>query len=66
MVGGPLLATAVLQLEGEQAGKAGAVSTSCQQGGDWLFENGHGAAAGYETQVGCQRAHGIQITPPVY
>lgn len=65
MVGRSLLATVVLQVEGEQAGETGAVATSCQQAGDRLFENDHGAAAGYEEQLGFQCAHSVQIAPRV-
>lgn len=65
VVGGSLLAAAVLQVEGEQAGEAGAGATSCQQGGDRHFENGHGAASGYQKQLWLQRAHRIQIAPRV-
>lgn len=66
MVGGtPLTAAAVLQVEGEQAGEAAAASTSCQQGGDWLFKNGRSAASGDQVQVRLQCAHWIQIRPGV-
>lgn len=51
VAGGTLLAAAVLQVKGEQAGEASAASTSCQQGGDRLFKNGCGAAAGDQEQV---------------
>lgn len=63
VVGGTLLAAVVLQVKGEQAGEAGAASTSCQQGGDWLLKDGHGAASGDQEQVGLQRARWIQISP---
>lgn len=51
VAGGTLLAAAVLQVKGEQAGEASAASTSCQQGGDRLFKNGRGAASGDQEQV---------------
>lgn len=54
MVGGTPLAAAVLQVEGEQAGEAGAASTSCQQGGDRLLEDGGGAASGDQERVRLQ------------
>lgn len=63
VVAGTLLAAAVLQVEGEQAGETGAASTSCQQGGDRLFENGRSAASGDREQVRLQRAHRIQVRP---
>lgn len=66
MVGGTPLAAAVLQVKGEQAGEVGAASTSCQQGGDWLFKNGSGAACGDQEPVGLQCAHWIQISPRVH
>lgn len=55
VVGGTLLvSTAVLQVEGKQAGEPGAASTPCQQGGDWLLENSHSAASRDQEQVGLQ------------
>lgn len=66
VVGGTLLATAVLQVEGEQAGEAGAASTSCQQGGHGLFKDGRGAASRDQEQFRLQRAHRIHIRPRVH
>lgn len=63
MVGGTLLAVALLQVKRQQAGKAGAASTSGQQGGDRLLKDGDGAARGDQVWAGPERAHGIQICP---
>lgn len=66
VVGGTLLAAAVLQVKGEQAGEAGTASTSCQQGGDRLFKNSHGAGRRDQALVGLQCADWIQISPRVH
>lgn len=63
MVAGALLAAAVLQVKGEQAGKAGAASASCQQGGNRLLEDVHGAACGDQASTGLERARGIHVCP---
>lgn len=65
MVCGTLLAVAVLQMKSEQAGKAGAASTSCQQGGNRLLKNGDSAACRDQALVGLECAHRIQICPRV-
>lgn len=66
MVCGTLLAVAVLQMKSDQAGKAGAASTSRQQGRNRLLEDGDGAARGDHAPVGLERAHGIQVSPRVH
>lgn len=66
MVGGTLLAVAVLQVKGEQAGEAGAASTPCQQGSNRLLEDGRSAACGDRASTGLERACRIQICPRVH
>lgn len=66
MVCGTLLAAAVLQMKSEQAGKAGAASTSCQQAGNRLLKDGDGAACRNQAPSGLERAHRIQIGPRVH
>lgn len=63
VVGGTLLAAAVLHVKSEQAGEARAISTSCQEGAYRLFEDGHRATSGDLAQAGLECAHWIQISP---
>lgn len=66
MVCGTLLAGGVLQMKREQAGKAGAAPTSCQQGSDWLLKDADGAASGDQVGVRLERTHGVQFCPRVH
>lgn len=66
MVGGTLLAAAVLQVEGQQAGEAGAAAARRQQGGDRTFKNGGGAASGDRDRVRLERADRLRTGPGVH